>query len=250
MRGCLSNQQSLCIAEPATCPTLTAHSQTPLQYISVHSIFQRERGSHHNSKGSVHVKDLYLKEKKKKKWGNIVLLLPHLRLQLIYIYACTFKVNIIWDLPFFFSYSLVCKAEFPLLGSYVCYHQCAVSYQNCQSKRREQKPFRVIRERPTRMSYPTWDAQLHMAMRHSCLTARLMNFLQFSDQLSQKNKAHSLSLSRFHQSFKASLACVTLYMYTYVLFYMVVPQKPTNLEMCHLTPQHLFSNSANKHLPV
>ncbi|KAK7314395.1 hypothetical protein VNO77_32917 [Canavalia gladiata] len=64
------------------------------------------------------------------------------------------------------------------------------------------------------MSYPTWGALLHMAMRHSCLNHKID---ELSLVFSAKSEKSSPSLSRFTQASSSWL--VTPYMYIDVLFH-------------------------------
>ena len=125
-----------------------------------------------------------------------------------------------------------------------------ISWQNYQRKRRRKKSTSKL-ERPTRMSYPTWGALLHMAMSHSCLNHKIDELSLVFSAKSPSQRSSTLTMSEpFHPSIKLQAPFPWLVTPLYVhwrafLWY----HKPTRLVISN---HHLFffSWSANKNFPV
>ena len=90
-----------------------------------------------------------------------------------------------------------------------------ISWQNYQRKRRRKKSTSKL-ERPTRMSYPTWGALLHMAMSHSCLNHKIDELSLVFSAKSPSQRSSTLTMSLCAYGFL--LHCPQIYLYYKWLF--------------------------------
>lgn len=142
---------------------------------------------------------------------------------------------------FLFLFFLI-TAPFLTWKLYMLVYGCAVLYLAKTIKEKEENKSTSELERPTRMSYPTWGALLHMAVRHSCLNHKID---ELSLGFSTKSEKSSPSVSRFSQA-SSFLLGLSPHICTLTCF-SVVPQTNYTCHPSSISHHHLFLLSLYHH---